>query len=256
MVGGSTFERVRLLMENRMGSQRKVLFTGGSGLLGRCMRTLLPEALYPTSSEFNVANFPGMNEYVTDKKIDVVFHAAAATSPPKIEQDPLLALDANIIGTANVVKLCARNSWRLVYISTDYVFRGDAGNYSEDDAVLPVNRYAWSKLGGECAARLYDKSLIVRTTFGPEPFPYEKAFVDQWTSRETVSSIAAKLVPLIDSDLTGVIHVGGERRTVYDYALSAAAGKMIGQLSIQDISFPVPIDTSLDTSLYRKQFDK
>ena len=35
----------------------------------------------------------------------------------------------------------------------------------------PVNKYAWSKLGGECAVRLYDKALIIRTSFGPDEFP-------------------------------------------------------------------------------------
>jgi len=73
------------------------------------------------------------------------------TSPPKVDQDPAKALDANIVGTANVVKLAQRYRLKVLYISTDYVFRGDRGNYSEADAVDPVNKYAWSKLGGECA---------------------------------------------------------------------------------------------------------
>ncbi len=58
------------------------------------------------------------------------------------------------------------------------MLKGDQGNYKETDPVYPVNKYAWSKLGGECAVRMYDKSLIIRTTFGPNVFPYQKAFVD------------------------------------------------------------------------------
>ena len=87
------------------------------------------------------------------------------------------------------------------------------GGYREEDELHPVNKYAWSKLGGECAVRLYDRSLIVRTSFGPDVFPYERAFVDQWTSRESVSVVARKLVELVDSERTGVVHVGGPRRT-------------------------------------------
>ncbi len=86
---------------------------------------------------------------------------------------------------------------QLVYISTDYIFKGDRGLYSETDAVYPSNKYAWSKPGGECAMRLYDKALIIRTSFGPNTFPYEKAFVDQWTSRESVSVIARKINALL-----------------------------------------------------------
>ena len=121
--------------------------------------------------------------------------------------------------------------------------------------MLPVNKYAWSKLGGECAARLYDKSLVIRTTFGPDVFPYEKAFVDQWTSRESVSVIAKKIAGLIDQEyLYGVIHVGGDRRTVYEYAKSLNENMDIGELSVNDVNFRVPKDTSLDCTKYESIF--
>lgn len=237
-----------------MESGKSVLFTGGSGLLGSAMRRLCPDFFYPASNEFDITNYASMLRYAEGKTIGAVLHAAAFTSPPKIDADPIRAVDVNIIGTANVVKFCASLGCRLVYISTDYVFRGDVGNYREEDPVSPVNKYAWSKLGGECAVRLYNKALVVRTTFGPEPFPYEKAFIDQWTSREVVSKIARKLIPLVDSDIVGTLHVGGERRSVYEYALSAAQGRKIGELSINDISFQVPEDTSLDCSRYWESF--
>ena len=120
----------------------------------------------------------------------------------------------------------------------------------------PVNKYAWSKLGGECAVRLCDNSLIIRTSFGPNVFPYNKAFTDQWTSRESVAVIAAKIMPLIRSDVTGVIHVGGPRRTVFDYATGLQGSISVGKLSIKDVSFKVPVDTSLDCGRYRAFCDK
>jgi dTDP-4-dehydrorhamnose reductase len=133
-----------------------------------------------------------------------------------------------------------------MYICTDYVFQGDKGSYDESDPVHPVNKYAWSKLGGECAVRLYERSLIIRTTFGPNAFPFPKAFVDQWTSREAVSVIARKLAALAATDATGVVHVGGTRRTVWEYARSLDPSKLIGELSIRDVAFKVPVDTSLN----------
>jgi dTDP-4-dehydrorhamnose reductase len=158
----------------------------------------------------------------------------------------------NIVGTANVVKVCMEFEARLMYLSTDYVFKGDKGNYKEDDPVYPVNRYAWSKLGGECAVRMYDKSLIVRTTFGANVFPYEKAFVDQWTSRESVGVIAKKISTLIDKDITGVIHVGGARKTVFEYAKSLDETRDIGKLFINDVAFEAPVDTSLNCDRYNE----
>ena len=223
-----------------------VIFTGGTGLLGSEFKKIAPEFLYPRSAEFDVTNYSQMEQYVKARGCDQVIHAAAFTSPPLVDKDPLKAIEANIVGTANVVKLCLKYGARLLYICTDYVFQGDKGSYVETDPVNPVNKYAWSKLGGECAARLYDKALIVRTTFGPDRFPYDRAFADQWTSRESVSVIARKLASLAATDSTGVVHVGGVRRTVLDYARSLDPARTIGQLSIKDVSFKVPVDTSLN----------
>jgi dTDP-4-dehydrorhamnose reductase len=229
------------------------LFTGGGGLLGRTLRRHRPEALFPSSSEFDVTNLAQMQEWVRDRDVRTVVHAAAFTSPPKIDQDPIRALQVNIVGTTNVVRLCAGLGARLVYISTDYVFRGDKGRYREDDELYPVNKYAWSKLGGECAVRLYDNALIIRTSFGPDVFPYEKAFADQWTSRQSVSEGAHDILRAVDSDLVGVLHIGGQRRTVLEYARALSPDRVIGALSVNDVSFAVPRDTSLDTTRFRRE---
>ena len=228
-----------------------VIFTGGGGLLGTEFRKIAPEFLYPSREEFDVTDYAQMEQYAQAHGCDQVIHAAAFTSPPAVDKDPVKALEANIIGTANVVKLCVKFSARLMYICTDYVFRGDKGGYAETDPVHPVNKYAWSKLGGECAARLYDRALIVRTTFGPDRFPYDRAFADQWTSREPVSVIARKLLALAGTDALGVVHVGGERRTVLQYARSLDPARNIGELYVKDVPFKVPADTSLDCGRYQ-----
>jgi len=221
-------------------------------LLGSEFKKILPAIKYPSSNEFNVTDYDQMRQYTLANGCDLMIHAGAFISPPLIEKDPLKAIEVNIIGTSNVVKLCMEIGARLIYISTDYVFKGDKGNYKEDDPVYPVNKYAWSKLGGECAVRMYDKSLIIRTTFGPNVSPYPKAFVDQWTSRESVSVIAEKIAKLLDKNITGTIHVGGKRKTVYEYAKSLDAAKNIGELSINDVNFAVPRDTSLSCEKYNK----
>ena len=236
-------------------SAKKIIFTGGNGLLGTEFKKIRQDINYTDYEDFNVLNYDQMKAYVEGKGYDLILHAAAFTSPPLIDKDPLEALEVNIIGTADVVKLCIEFDLRLIYVSTDYVFRGDVGDYKETDPVYPVNKYAWSKLGGECAVRMYDKSLIIRTTFGPNVFPYEKAFIDQWTSRESVSVIAEMISKLIDKDITGVIHVGGNKKTVFEYAKSLDTSEDIGELSINDVSFAVPLDTSLNCDKYRKLTD-
>ena len=230
----------------------KIIFTGGNGLLGTTFKKLRPDITYADIEDFDITDYEQIKSWFEPDGFDVMLHCAAFTSPPLIDKDPLKAIEANIVGTANVVKLCMEYDARLIYICTDYVFKGDRGNYKEDDPVLPVNKYAWSKLGGECAVRLYDKSLIIRTTFGPNVFPYERAFVDQWTSRESVSVIAEKISKLISKDITGVIHVGGPRRTVFEFAKSLDESKDIKELSISDVNFVVPVDTSLNCDKYNE----
>ena len=235
-----------------MADKRKIIFTGGSGLLGSEFQKIRPDIDYPWWEDFNITNYNQMKEYVQANGCGRIIHAAAFTSPPLIEKDPAEAIEVNIIGASNVVKLCMEFDLRLIYICTDYVFKGDKGNYEEDDPVYPVNKYAWSKLGGECAVRMHDKSLIIRTTFAPNVFPYEKAFVDQWTSRESVSIIAGMIEKLIDKDITGTIHVGGRRKTVFEFAKGLDQSKEIGELSIKDVSFSVPVDTSLNCDRYNE----
>ena len=235
-----------------MFDQTKTLFTGNEGLLGGEVLKIFPNLVAPSEEDFDVTCFEEMDSFVAGRDLTCIFHAAAFTSPPLIDQDPVRALDVNISGTVNAVKLCMKHDLKLVYISTDYVFDGERGDYAENDPVYPVNKYAWSKLGGECAVRLYDKSLIIRTTFGPNTFPFPKAFVDQWTSRESVSTIAAMVCRALEKDITGVLHVGGPRKTVLEYAESLNPDQEIGKIRISDVSFSVPRDTSLNIGRYRK----
>ncbi|MHC4749389.1 MAG: SDR family oxidoreductase [Planctomycetota bacterium] len=239
-----------------MTDRTKIIFTGGSGLLGAEFKKILPDIHYPSREQFDITNYDQMQQYLEAHPCDLIIHAAAFTSPPLVDKDPLKGIRTNIIGTSNVVKLCMEFDVRLIYVSTDYVFKGDRGNYKETDPVYPVNKYAWSKLGGECAVIMYDKSLIVRTTFGPSVFPYDKAFIDQWTSREDVPTIAEKISKLVDVNITGVMHVGGERKTVFEYAKSLDETRDIGKLSINDVSFNVPVDTSLNCDRYRELIDE
>ena len=239
-----------------MAKESRIVFTGGNGLLGTTFRKFQPDIRYADIEEFDITDYESMKAWFEPDGFDLMVHCAAFTSPPLIDKDPVKAIEVNIVGTCNVVKLCMEYDARLIYVCTDYVFKGDKGNYKEDDLVFPVNKYAWSKLGGECAVRLYDKALVIRTTFGPDVFPYEKAFVDQWTSRESVSVIAGMISKLVDTDLTGVIHVGGKRKTVMEFANSLDPSKQIGDLSINDMSFSVPVDTSLNVDKYNELINK
>lgn len=232
-----------------------VLFTGGNGILGLEMRKLFLKSHFPSSDELDITDDGDVWSHIADcGEIDTVVHLAAFTGSFKVTNHPMQALAINMTGTCHIVEACASVDKRLIYISTDHVFDGKKGNYKEDDPVHPINTYAWSKLGGECAVRLYKNSLIVRLSFGPDEFPFNGAFTDQWTSKEPVSITARRLEKLIKSDITGTINIGSERRTVYEYAKSVAPEKPILEMSVKNLKTQVPIDTSLDVSKYNSLF--
>lgn len=224
-----------------------VLFTGGSGLLGSAVRKLRPDWFFPSHAEMEITNLDDVATVIAFSGVDVVVHAAAMTSPPKVDAAVEYAIATNIVGTGNVVSACATLDCRMVYISTDYVFRGDRGQYAPDDEIHPGNKYAWSKLGGECAVRMYDQGLIIRGSFGPVPFPYPRAFGDHFTSRIPVAEFAKRVVQIVEQDppLFGVVHIAGQRRSVLEYAHSISPELSIGEISRSDVSFAVPRDTSL-----------
>jgi len=226
----------------------KVLLTGGSGLLGRELLRLEPRLLAPGRDEFDLTDRGQMEAYLASHDVEVVLHAAATTSPPAVEKSPTTAMRVNIAGTAELVAFTVQQQLKLVYISTDYVFKGDKGRYAEGDELLPQNAYAWSKLGGECAAQMAPLALIIRTSFCEPEFPHSKAFVDQYTSRDSVAVIAPLILDLtLYGDVRGVVHVGTERKSVYDLARKLGRAD-VGELRREEVDFPVPRDTSFDLS--------
>ena len=233
-----------------------ILITGAAGKLGKAVLALIPEAIGATRAEFDIANASEIASFLDQHPtITTILHCAAMISPPKINEDIAQAIQSNIIGTSLLSAACFKRNIRLVYISTDYVFSGNDGSYNEGAELLPQNKYAWSKLGGECAVQMLNSWVIIRLSFGPDEFPYKAAFTDQFTSRESASVIAEKIKNIVLSNYNGVIHIGGARKSVYEYALSLGA-ENIDKISIKDMSVKMPVDTSLDCAVYDSLFNK
>jgi dTDP-4-dehydrorhamnose reductase len=231
----------------------RILLTGGSGLLGTELQKLDAGLVAPRRDELDIRDAGNVASFVARVQPDVILHAAAVTNNRDIEADPDEALEVNIVGTANLARACLGSRIRLVYLSTDYVYRGDRGNYDETDEVLPSNLYAWTKLAGEASVRAVPNHLIIRTSFGAPHFPYPAAFADKWSSKEYVDVIAPELLEAARSPLTGVVNVGGPRRTMYEYA--SARNPDVRRIKREDSVFESPADTSLDLSRWREYRD-
>ena len=228
----------------------QILLTGGSGLLGNELRKLGLPLVTPTSAELDITDGDAVAEFVARNEPDVIIHAAAATNNRQIEANPSLALDVNITGTTNIARACLGTRIRLVYLSTDYVYRGDRREYSEDDEILPGNLYAWSKLAGEAAVRAVPNHLIIRTSFGSSEFAYPAAFTDKFASKDYVDRIAPQILEASLSPLTGVLNIGGPRRSLFDYAVERNPD--VSAITLGDSDVFTPCDTSMDLSRWQE----
>ena len=197
----------------------KIVVTGGSGRFGREIQKYKSrhKIFFPKSSELDILKVKKIKNYLSKKKPKILIHLAGLSRPMNVHNTNIAkSIDLNIIGTANVTKICEELNIKLIYVSTNYVYQGTKGNYKETDPLLPVNSYAWSKLGGEASVQLYKNSLILRICMTEKPFVHKKAFANVKTSfifHEDVVKILFKLL-----NEKGIINLGGKSEYIYNFA--------------------------------------
>jgi len=125
------------------------------------------------------------------------------------------SIDLNIIGTANLVKICFENNVKIIFFSTSYVYSGRKGNYKEVDPLLPWNNYGWSKLGAESAVQMYKNSLIIRACMTEKPFTHKFAFTNVRSNFIFHDQFAKYLIKVIP--YKGIINIGGKSQSIYQF---------------------------------------
>jgi dTDP-4-dehydrorhamnose reductase len=147
-----------------------VLVTGANGLVGSCVVARLagagekviaagrgPRRGGPASVEYvelDLLRPDALRALIGSSGPRAVIHCAAMTDVDACESDPVQAWTVNVRGTEDAALGCRDARARLVALSTDYVFDGERGPYTEDDAPNPRGVYARSKRAGEEAALL------------------------------------------------------------------------------------------------------
>ena len=200
-------------------TKKKIIITGGLGRFAQILKAknINLNINYPSKKELNILKISSIKNYIKKTKPKYLIHSAALSRPMSIHDKEISkSIDTNIIGTANIVKICAEFNIKLIYFSTGYVYEGKKGNYKETDPVLPINNYARSKLGGECAVAMYKNSLILRITMCEKPFLHKFAFSDIKTNfmyHEDLVNILPKIL-----NYKGIINIGGEIQSVYNFA--------------------------------------
>jgi dTDP-4-dehydrorhamnose reductase len=225
----------------------KILLTGGTGLLGRNLIPLLinegHEVSAPSSTELDITD----PFFFIPFKCDLVIHCAAIAKFADAEKDPIGTIQTNIQGTCNALKHAMNQNARFVFISSSHVFDGKKGNYKHTDLPNPLTRYSKSKVAGEMAALIYDKSLVIRTEFCDIDFPFNVAFTDKWSSKEYIDVLAPKIIKKCLNTQTGICHVGGPKRSFYNFGKLRNPNVMQGSVAdlVKTSTVPILIDTSL-----------
>ena len=200
-------------------NKKKIVITGGEGRFARSLKNsnINLDISFPNKKKLNILSLNSIERYLKKIKPKYVLHAAGLSRPMNIHDKKISkSIDLNIIGTANVVKICEKYKIKLIYFSTNYIYPGKKGNYKETDAILPINNYAWSKLGGESSVKLYENSLILRLCITEKPFIHKSAFKDAISSFLFVDDLIPNFKKIIKKK--GIINIGGERNTIYKFA--------------------------------------
>jgi dTDP-4-dehydrorhamnose reductase len=196
----------------------KIVVTGGSGRFGSILQKKYKsnKLLYPSKEQLNILSKESVEKYLKKTNPKILIHLAGLSRPMKIHDNNISkSIDLNIIGTANIVKACSKLKVKLIYFSTNYIYQGKKGNYKETDPVMPVNNYAWSKLGGESSVQMYKNSLILRVCMTEEPFIHKKAFSNIKTNFIFYKEVANILFKILN--LKGILNIGGKIQSPFNF---------------------------------------
>ncbi len=154
-----------------------MIITGVSGLLGSNLayyfkdkydilglyhsHTVLLDGIY--TQKCNITESDNIKRTISDFSPNVIIHCASLTNVDECEADKEYTKLVNVLATKNIVEAVLGKDIKLIYISTDSVYDGVNGYFSEDDEVNPQNIYGQTKYEGELEVSKHSNSLILRT---------------------------------------------------------------------------------------------
>lgn len=275
--------------------RERVLITGASGLLGSSLAIHLLhrniEVIGVCRSNCSFLPFPNVKLDLTNKldaqqlirqfRPTTVVHAAAMSKVVECEKSPGMAYDQNVVVTESIVEASVSVKSHLVFISTDQVFGGETGHYSEKDSPAPTHVYGRTKLAAESAVASSNTSFLIarsnnivgRNMGWGQSFTDTilerllcsktvQLFNDQHRSPIHIRTIISSLSRCILQRVEGVLHLGGpEKQSRYDTGvLLARAFKLDENLLVPSclISHPdnkvLHKDGSFETTLFKSLF--
>lgn len=209
-----------------------ILVTGVNGQLGydvvKVLKSRNIECVGVDREEFDITDNNAVNNFIKKIMPDAVIHCAAYTDVNKSEDEFEICKKINAQGTENIAKVCKNIDAKMIYISTDYVFKGDGEKpYEIDDETEPLGAYGSTKLLGEVAVKeILNKYFIVRVSwvFGKNGNNFVKTMLkvgkekneinvvdDQIGSPTYTPDLAVLLADMVVTEKYGVYHATNEQ---------------------------------------------
>ena len=190
----------------------------------------------------DITDRSALKESVMRALPDAIVNTAAMTNVDACEEEKQLAQTLNATVVEHLVRIARATDALLVHLSTDYVFDGESGPYTELDVPSPINYYGKSKLAGENAlttAGIDYAILRTNVVYGPPSarpdflqwlitqFDSEKPISvvsDQFSNPTYVDDLAMAIIRVIERKKTGLFHVGGaDYVSRFEFAQQVAA---------------------------------
>mgnify|MGYP000188671113 CR=1 FL=1 len=248
--------------------------TGAGGLIGSHLvraasRPAAGKIIGLTRADLDLTDAEALTRRFRAESPALVVHCAANSSSVECEKTPALARVQNVEVTARLAELCADRAF--IFLSTDLVFDGRKGRYTEQDAVHPLGVYAETKVAAEQIVLANPRHTVIRTSLNGGPSPrgdrgFDEQMVNAWRAGRTLrlftdeyrspmdASVTARAIwELAVAGATGLFHVAGaERLSRFELGQLLAArwpelNPRLAAASLQEYAgAPRPPDCSLD----------
>ena len=260
----------------------RVLITGSNGLLGqKLVKTFSADHQtsgidLQTDSVIDAPNFEYHKISITEKyklqalfdsfKPEVIINAGAYTDVDGCEKNKEKAWEVNVVGVKNLSELCRENKTKLVQLSTDYIFDGQNGPYSEEDTPNPEGYYGITKLESEKVILeskidflivrtnvLYGKSLGETHNFvlwliqKLKDEQKVKIVTDQYSNPTLADNLAEAIKEATEKNISGILNIAGGEKILsrYEFALKIAEKfnldqSLIKKVSTSELNLPAP----------------
>lgn len=214
---------------------------GKNGMLAQALIAYYTRNKHPfvatSSKEVDVTNEQQIRLFVEKTKPQYVINAAAYTNVDQAESEEKIAFAVNALGPKHLSQLSKEYGFKLIHISTDFVFDGlSEYPYQEDDVCNPINVYGMTKFYGEHYSLLENpESLVIRTSwlYGRGGYNFPDKVIDLLKSRERISVVDDQCsAPTYVDDLCEAIELLKNEKGIIHFSNSGFISRYIWTLVI------------------------